>query len=174
MRILSKYFQLPSSVNLRLMICFIHTALDAASPLFEAYGVGLNSSDALFVDALHTSAGDSILMGKLGVVYPIGHVDFYLNGGTKQPGCWDISKYCIWYIRNFIRCASNLLSTASNDSCLPHQNIRLQFFEEMAPYRNNQWQYTSIFSTNRLGMCSHPGPWLLRRGRWEPADKGQL
>ncbi|XP_022643358.1 phospholipase A1-like [Varroa destructor] len=70
------------------------TALDAASPLFEAYGVGLNSSDALFVDALHTSAGDSILMGKLGVVYPIGHVDFYLNGGTKQPGCWDINLVC--------------------------------------------------------------------------------
>ncbi|XP_003744160.1 phospholipase A1 [Galendromus occidentalis] len=70
------------------------TALDAASPLFEAYNVGLNESDANLVDALHTSAGDSILTGKLGVVRPIGHIDFYLNGGSYQPGCWEVDLVC--------------------------------------------------------------------------------
>ncbi|XP_003748108.1 phospholipase A1 [Galendromus occidentalis] len=70
------------------------TALDAASPLFEAYNVGLNTSDAMYVDALHTSAGDSILTGKLGVAHPIGHVDFYINGGTFQPGCWEVDLVC--------------------------------------------------------------------------------
>lgn len=66
--------------------------MDAASPLFEAYNVGLDKSDANLVDALHTSAGDSILRGLLGVVHPIGHIDFYLNGGTYQPGCWEVGE----------------------------------------------------------------------------------
>ncbi|OQR80132.1 pancreatic lipase-related protein 2-like [Tropilaelaps mercedesae] len=92
------------------------TALDAASPLFEAYDIGLNPNDALFVDALHTSAGDSILTGKLGVVHPIGHVDFYLNGGTYQPGCWKINLGCAHTRAHdyYVEAAFNQLS---NNSC---------------------------------------------------------
>jgi len=113
------------------------TALDAASPLFEAYNVGLNTSDAVFVDALHTSAGDSILTGKLGVVHPIGQVDFYLNGGTYQPGCWEVDLVCahkrahdyyVEAVRNQLTSSSckfeshscaNGLSGYKNGSCLP-------------------------------------------------------
>ncbi|XP_077287016.1 phospholipase A1 member A [Arctopsyche grandis] len=41
----------------------------------------LDPSDANFVDVLHTGAG---ILGQWG---PNGHADFYLNGGTSQPGC---------------------------------------------------------------------------------------
>lgn len=41
----------------------------------------LDSSDAHFVDVLHTGAG---ILGQWG---PSGHADFYINGGSSQPGC---------------------------------------------------------------------------------------
>lgn len=41
----------------------------------------LDPSDALFVDVLHTGAG---ILGQWG---PNGHADFYVNGGSSQPGC---------------------------------------------------------------------------------------
>ncbi|XP_071850242.1 pancreatic triacylglycerol lipase-like isoform X2 [Apostichopus japonicus] len=60
------------------------TALDAAGPSFEKTGKGcrLDKSDALFVDAIHT---DSV--NGAGISQPIGHRDFYPNGGHSQPGC---------------------------------------------------------------------------------------
>lgn len=42
----------------------------------------LGEDDAHFVDIIHTTAG------YLGIKDPIGHVDFYPNGGVPpQPGC---------------------------------------------------------------------------------------
>lgn len=41
----------------------------------------LDPSDAHFVDVIHTGAG---ILGQWG---PNGHADFYVNGGTSQPGC---------------------------------------------------------------------------------------
>ncbi|KAK3913320.1 Inactive pancreatic lipase-related protein 1 [Frankliniella fusca] len=50
----------------------------------------LDPSDAILVDVIHTTAG------FLGLEQPIGHVDFYPNGGTmSQPGCiTDIAGIC--------------------------------------------------------------------------------
>lgn len=42
----------------------------------------LDPSDAEFVDVIHTNGG-----GLLAFDEPLGHVDFYPNGGQKQPGC---------------------------------------------------------------------------------------
>lgn len=42
----------------------------------------LDPSDAHFVDILHSSAG------ILGQWHSGGHADFYINGGTSQPGGW--------------------------------------------------------------------------------------
>lgn len=63
-------------------------ALDSAAPLFEGYpGSYLTHEDATFVDALHTSAGNNLLLGQVGFITPIGHVDFFPNGGAQQPRC---------------------------------------------------------------------------------------
>lgn len=61
------------------------TGLDPAMPLFVAVDNDekLDSSDANFVDVYHTNA---FIQGKL---EPSGHIDFYMNGGVNQPGCWE-------------------------------------------------------------------------------------
>lgn len=66
------------------------TALDAAQPAFEdqAAEVRVAPGDARFVDVLHTNGVPFIPTLGLGVMHPIGDVDFYLNGGTVQPGCF--------------------------------------------------------------------------------------
>lgn len=64
------------------------TGLDPASPLFEGYDAyhRLDPSDAQFVDVIHSN-GDGVLRGGLGSLQPMGHVDFYPNGGRVQVGC---------------------------------------------------------------------------------------
>ncbi|XP_054611198.1 lipase member H isoform X1 [Dunckerocampus dactyliophorus] len=59
------------------------TALDPAGPQFTGTPPKdrLDPTDALFVDALHTD------IDALGYREALGHIDFYANGGTDQPGC---------------------------------------------------------------------------------------
>ncbi|XP_066597163.1 hepatic triacylglycerol lipase-like isoform X2 [Prorops nasuta] len=60
------------------------TGLDAAYPLYMNTGSQghLTSADASFVDVIHTDGG------ILGFPSPLGHADFYPNGGRPlQPGC---------------------------------------------------------------------------------------
>ena len=76
-----------STSNPRLWINRI-TGLDPASPLFEGYEANdrLDPSDAQFVDVIHSN-GDGVLRGGFGSLQPMGHVDFYPNGGRVQVGC---------------------------------------------------------------------------------------
>ncbi|KAM3600820.1 uncharacterized protein V6R79_002984 [Siganus canaliculatus] len=59
------------------------TALDPAGPQFTGTSPEdrLDQTDAQFVDVLHTD------IDSLGFRKPLGHIDFYANGGTDQPGC---------------------------------------------------------------------------------------
>ncbi|XP_026318358.1 pancreatic lipase-related protein 2-like isoform X2 [Hyposmocoma kahamanoa] len=60
------------------------TGLDPALPLFAHLPKEqiLDPTDADFVDIIHTDAG------IFGVNHPMGHADFYPNGGiSPQPGC---------------------------------------------------------------------------------------
>ncbi|KAK6636260.1 hypothetical protein RUM43_009919 [Polyplax serrata] len=59
------------------------TGLDPALPLFlhTRPSGHLDRFDAKFVDVIHTCGG------ILAMLDPLGHVDFYPNGGTRQPGC---------------------------------------------------------------------------------------
>ncbi|XP_034406832.1 lipase member H [Cyclopterus lumpus] len=59
------------------------TALDPAGPQFTGTNPEerLDHTDAQFVDVLHTD------MDGLGFREPLGHIDFYANGGADQPGC---------------------------------------------------------------------------------------
>lgn len=65
--------------------------LDPAVPLYSMSNTEkrLDRSDAKFVQVIHTSGG------KVGFISPIGHADFYPNGGLVQPGCGaDIHGIC--------------------------------------------------------------------------------
>ncbi|XP_050451645.1 lipase member H-B-like [Cataglyphis hispanica] len=58
------------------------TALDPANPLFYPFGCYLRSTDAAWIDIIHTD------MGGYGTLTCMGTAEFYANGGTRpQPGC---------------------------------------------------------------------------------------
>ncbi|XP_050362361.1 pancreatic lipase-related protein 2-like isoform X1 [Nymphalis io] len=59
------------------------TGLDPALPLFTLgnKNARLDKHDARHVEVIHTCGG------YLGFASPLGHIDFYPNGGTRQPGC---------------------------------------------------------------------------------------
>ncbi|XP_076240935.1 phospholipase A1-like [Calliopsis andreniformis] len=63
--------------------------LDPAGPLFRGKGCGdrLCSTDASFLQVLHTSE-------IKGHHNPLGHIDFYFHGGTRQPMCSTFSTTC--------------------------------------------------------------------------------
>ncbi|XP_045764162.1 pancreatic lipase-related protein 2-like [Maniola jurtina] len=64
------------------------TGLDPAAPYFSntVTLVRLDKSDAQFVDIIHSNAMPLYLSG-FGISEPIGHIDFFPNGGSTQPGC---------------------------------------------------------------------------------------
>ena len=70
------------------------TGLDPAGPFFTLVSSAyrLDASDARYVDVIHTNAGVA------GTIRRGGHIDFYPNGGTTQPGCLFDG------IRNNLRC----------------------------------------------------------------------
>lgn len=57
--------------------------MDPAGPLWTANPNRLQSNDGVYVEAIHTDAGALSLIG------PVGDVDFYPNGGSTQPGCFN-------------------------------------------------------------------------------------
>lgn len=67
------------------------TGLDPAGPLFEFQDprARLDRSDAKFVDVIHSN-GETLILGGLGAAQPLGHVDFYPNGGRVQHGCSNL------------------------------------------------------------------------------------
>ena len=62
------------------------------APLFSHTTDRLSSASGIFVDVIHTSGG------LTSIEAPLGHVDFYPNGGrSPQPGCEDdrtLDKKC--------------------------------------------------------------------------------
>lgn len=65
------------------------TGLDPAAPDFENMPPSnrLDKHDALFVDVIHSDTKSLIFNNGVGMSQPIGHIDFYPNGGFYQPGC---------------------------------------------------------------------------------------
>ncbi|XP_072380345.1 uncharacterized protein [Diabrotica undecimpunctata] len=65
------------------------TGLDPALPGFITWDLDskLDKTDADFVDVYHTN---TFIQGK---VEESGHVDFYINGGVIQPGCWAQTRF---------------------------------------------------------------------------------
>jgi hypothetical protein len=67
---------------------FITAGLDPAMPLFALASPNscIESSDGEFVEIIHTTGS------PIGLFEPLGHIDFYPNGGKTQNGCSE--DYC--------------------------------------------------------------------------------
>lgn len=88
------------------------TGMDPAEPHFRKTDpiVRLDPTDADFVDVIHTDAGPFI-SGGLGILQPVGHVDFYPNGGVDQPGCNEgVMSYMSKDSKSFYRGIRQMLS----------------------------------------------------------------
>ncbi|XP_049802420.1 pancreatic triacylglycerol lipase-like [Schistocerca nitens] len=88
------------------------TGLDPAQPCYASMrdnDMRLDPSDANIVDVIHTNGKLYSLLG-LGIPEPVGHIDFYPNGGMCQPGC--VNGKAVGY--KFPGILSFLLSAASD------------------------------------------------------------
>ncbi|XP_011501172.1 PREDICTED: phospholipase A1 member A-like [Ceratosolen solmsi marchali] len=118
------------------------TGLDPAMPLFITVNKDqkLDEGDAEFVDVFHTNA---FVQGK---IEASGHIDFYMNGGINQPGCWEK--------RNPFGCNHHRASV---------------YFAESINSKIGFWGWRcSGFLTYLLGLCPPKLPAVLAG---DPVDK---
>jgi len=82
------FFSLVTTRNLQTDDTLPFSGLDPAMPFFATLNTDqkLDARDAFFVDVIHTNA---LVQGK---IEACGDVDFYVNGGITQPGCWSESS----------------------------------------------------------------------------------
>uniref|UniRef100_A0A1I8MV01 Lipase domain-containing protein n=1 Tax=Musca domestica TaxID=7370 RepID=A0A1I8MV01_MUSDO len=106
------------------------TGLDPAGPLFEAQHpkVRLDSSDAEFVDVIHSN-GENLILGGLGSWQPMGDVDFYPNGGRVQTGC---SNLFVGAVTDFIWSAQTAEEEEGRSLC-NHRRAYKFFIDSVAP-----------------------------------------
>ncbi|KAF5284338.1 hypothetical protein FQA39_LY04631 [Lamprigera yunnana] len=131
------------------------TGLDAASPLFrhnnfKEKSKKLDKDDAVFVDAIHTDASPFFTEG-FGLLEPIGHVDFFPNGGFQQPGCDDRRASVVM---------THFEKTISKDTACSHLRSWELFIEslEMKLNKSENCQFTAFKCKNGLdsfqkGLC---------------------
>jgi len=105
------------------------SGMDPAGPYFTNTlpMVRLDRTDAVFVDAMHTDGQPIITIG-LGTQQPMGHIDFYPNGGRDQPGCkpFDLSSDC-----SHMRAADLYIETIrSSCNFLSHKCENYEEFEQ--------------------------------------------
>uniref|UniRef100_A0A1I8P6B9 Lipase domain-containing protein n=1 Tax=Stomoxys calcitrans TaxID=35570 RepID=A0A1I8P6B9_STOCA len=106
------------------------TGLDPAGPLFEAQHpkVRLDSTDAEFVDVIHSN-GENLILGGLGSWQPMGDVDFYPNGGRVQTGC---SNLFVGAVTDFIWSAQTAEEEEGRSLC-NHRRAYKFFIDSVAP-----------------------------------------
>uniref|UniRef100_A0A1B0DR18 Uncharacterized protein n=1 Tax=Phlebotomus papatasi TaxID=29031 RepID=A0A1B0DR18_PHLPP len=104
------------------------TGLDPAGPLFESQHpkARLDSSDATFVDVIHSN-GENLILGGLGSWQPMGHVDFYPNGGRVQHGC---SNLFVGAVTDFIWSPA---ASVEGRSLCNHRRAYKFFIDSVAP-----------------------------------------
>ncbi|CAD1472999.1 unnamed protein product, partial [Heterotrigona itama] len=123
------------------------TGLDPAMPLFVTVDKDhkLDASDADFVDVFHTNA---FIQGQ---VETSGHVDFYMNGGINQPGCWER-----WW---------------NPFKCDHHRSV--MYFAESINTNEGFWGWKCAgFTSYLLGLCPPRYPAVLAGDKVDKKRRG--
>ncbi|XP_075213817.1 inactive pancreatic lipase-related protein 1-like [Lycorma delicatula] len=116
------------------------TGLDPAQPGFEKAhpSTCLDPTDAQFVDVIHTNAKPFLSNLGLGIMQPVGHIDFYVNGGGFQPGCYDsLRKYLAQYANLMDILAAPFTVIADYLAC-SHRRA-YQYYTESLRYTCSFW-----------------------------------
>merc|ERR1712002_619017 len=125
------------------------TGLDPAGPYFTGTPefIRLDSTDAIFVDNIHTDA-DNILMLGYGTEQPMGNVDFYPNSGHDQPGCDPVTigietiSHIVDGVRDLVACSHQRAIFLFTDSLY-----------EPCPYLARECIDYSSFEIGRCSSC---------------------
>ncbi|KAJ8668971.1 hypothetical protein QAD02_000230 [Eretmocerus hayati] len=143
------------------------TGMDPARPEFEAPLLRelkdrLDSSDAKFVDVIHTCAG------TVGFVRPVGHVDFYPNGGSfRQPGCPILmTQYCS-------HARSHQFMTESILNTMGFPALQCDGWREFQSHKCILGANRIVFMGERLDPAAR-GVYFLATNAEPPYGKGQL
>uniref|UniRef100_A0A1I8JH39 Lipase domain-containing protein n=1 Tax=Macrostomum lignano TaxID=282301 RepID=A0A1I8JH39_9PLAT len=146
------------------------TGMDPAGPYFEYTHpeVRLDPTDARFVDAIHTD-GDSTLSiiklsGGFGLMQPVGHVDFYPNGGKSQPNCNEPPSDSV----------SGIIGGTVWRMTCSHNRVRAMMISTIANPRRNYVAYPCAsyedFKAGRCRTCGTTGcaSMGMRAAEWRP------
>ncbi|XP_036396566.1 phospholipase A1 member A isoform X2 [Megalops cyprinoides] len=129
------------------------TGLDPAGPMFKGADVydRLDPSDALFVEAIHTDSD------YFGISIPVGHVDFFLNGGMDQAGCArsQFASMYGYFICDHMR-AVHVYISALNDSC-PLTGFPCYSYDQFLNGRCVDCQETFEGTCPRIGLLERSG-----------------
>lgn len=113
--------------------------LDPAGPLFSYNDISWRVSDfdAKYVECIHTN------VGTLGFTEAIGLADYYMNGGSSQPGCGlDLTGSCS-HSRSYIYFAESITNNQFYSySCNGYQNaMKNKCGEGFGNYENMGYGY---------------------------------
>lgn len=114
--------------------------------------IALTKEDAAFVDAIHTSGGvddGEAIFAQFGNPYPVGHVDYYPNGGRDQAHCITnphFGPFCLhhaaidYYISSLTQCRYTAYRCSSwqdyiRGSCNSTETSRMGFYSYLSPAR---------------------------------------
>lgn len=127
---------------------FFCKGLDPALPLFITASTRdkLDESDADFVDVIHSNA---LVQGK---VERCGHVDFYMNGGIIQPGCFQSNASAYFTISHLFFFKCNNFIAVDPIACSHHRAP--DYFSESIKSDRGFWGWSCTSYINYLlGFC---------------------
>lgn len=153
------------------------TALDPSGIYFDNTEliVRLDSSDADFVDVIHTDGSSPLFLG-LGSMQSMGHVDYYPNGGKNQPGCPGTARKITTAIFDIVTIDANRFEQRFACSHMASVYLFLDSIrkESNCKYHAYPCSSHSEFESNKCLKCGQNG--CNRMGYWssESTDNGSL